>query len=398
MAIDGTSGDDELRGTPRADVINGGAGDDTIYGRAGNDRLNGDDGDDELFGGSGNDQLNGGAGDDALHGGAGNDELDGGDGDDVLNGGAGRDILNGGAGDDVLNGGSGRDVLHGGAGDDVLNGGAGRDILNGGEGDDVLNGGAGRDRYVFDGSFGDDTIVGFDNGDRIELSDLTSYSIAQDGDNVLITTTSGTIMVRDATVQQVASRIEVACLVKGTLVRTPRGEVAVEALAIGDEVTTVDGRVARVKWVGRRAYSRSFLEANDKIRPVLITAGALGAHGPERDLMVSPEHAVLVDQVLVPAGLLVDGAGIRMARDLDRVDYFHLEFDEPQVIITNGAATESYVEQGNRRMFSNYSEYAALYGEADEPAPRLRRFTLVDGGSALDKIRDRLNSRLASAA
>ena len=398
MAIDGTSGDDELRGTPRADVINGGAGDDTIYGRAGNDQLNGEEGDDELFGGSGHDSLDGGAGDDVLHGGAGNDRLDGGDGDDVLNGGAGRDVLNGGAGDDVLNGGAGQDVLTGGAGDDVLNGGAGADVLNGGEGDDVLNGGAGRDRYVFDGAFGDDTIVGFDNGDRIQLSDLTTYSITQSGDDVLVTTTSGSILVRDATVQQVASRIEVACLVRGTLVRTPHGEVAVESIAIGDAVTTVDGRTARVKWIGQRAYSRSFLEANDKIRPVLIGAGALGAHGPDRDLMVSPEHAVLIDTVLVPAGLLVNDAGIRRTRGLDRVDYFHLEFDEPQVIITNGAATESYVEQGNRRMFSNHAEYSALYGEADETAPRLRRFTLVDGGPALDKIRDRLNGRIASAA
>lgn len=412
----GTSGDDSLTGTPGIDVISGGDGDDVIVGRAGADTLNGDAGDDILRGGAGNDMLSGGDGDDQLYGGAGDDTLSGDDGDDQLYGGAGNDVLSGGAGDDQIRGGAGndtlsggdgddqlfggagRDTLSGGAGDDFLSGGAGADILNGGAGDDVLEGGAGADRFVFDGDSGADTILDFQNNDRIELTGLTSYAIAQDGDDVVITTDSGSILVKGATVQQVASRIEVACLVKGTLVQTPRGEVAIEAIAIGDDVVTADGGSARVKWIGTRAYSRSFLNANDKIAPVLIRAGALGRHGPRRDLMVSPEHAVLIDGVLVPAGLLANGDSIRQVRDLDLVEYFHLEFDEPQVIVTNGAATESYVEQGNRRMFANHADYAALYGEAERSGARLRRFELVDRGPKLQRIRERLGADLASAA
>jgi hypothetical protein len=380
MPINGTPDDDELRGTAAPDEINGGDGDDTILGRAGDDVLNGDDGDDQIDGGAGNDEINGGDGDDTLEGKAGEDTIDGGEGDDAIYGGAGTDSLTGGAGDDYISGGSGADTITGGAGDDAL------------------EGGAGADRYVFEGDFGTDTILDFANADRIDLTAYTSYSIEQDGDDVLIHAGTGTIIVKDATVQQVAARVEVACLVRGTLVRTPNGETAVETLSIGDEVLTVDGTAVPVKWIGRRAYSKSFLDANENIVPVEIGAGALGGNMPARALRVSPEHAVLVGDVLVPAGLLVDGAGIRRARGLESVEYFHLEFDDPQVIVTNGAATESYVELGNRRMFANYAEYTELYGEDGSDRPRQRRFELVDQGPGLERVRARLPGATARAA
>jgi hypothetical protein len=181
-------------------------------------------------------------------------------------------------------------------------------------------------------------------------------------------------------------------------VRTPNGEVAVESLAIGDQVVTVDGASVPVKWIGRRGYSKSFLDANENIVPVEICAGALGGDMPTRSLLVSPEHAVLVGEVLVPVGRLVDGAGIRRARGLSTVEYFHLEFDEPQVIVTNGAATESYVELGNRRMFANYAEYAELYGEDGSDRPGQRRFEWVDQGPGLERVRARLPGATARAA
>jgi hypothetical protein len=87
-------------------------------------------------------------------------------------------------------------------------------------------------------------------------------------------------------------------------------------------------------------------------------------------------------------------------RDIDRVDYYHLEFDEPQVIFTNGAPTESYVENGNRRMFANYRDYVARYGREEEEGPgeRARRFTVMSGGAAIDAIRARLAQEARLAA
>ncbi len=400
------NGDDIVRGGRGDDEIFGGSGDDQLFGGVGDDVLNGGSGDDELNGGAGDDVLNGGSGDDVLNGGSGDDELRGGSGDDELNGGSGDDVLFGGSGDDELRGGAGDDELNGGTGDDVLVGGAGDDILVGGAGDDELRGGAGDDTFVFAAGAGNDEIVDLRANDTIDITAITSVTdvsqltISQSGDDVIIELPGGgSISVRGATVDEVIAQIEVACLLRGTMIATPTGEVPVEQLSIGDEVLTVDGVARPIRWIGTRAYAGAFVKAGKKIAPVVFKTGSLGPNMPSRDLYVSPEHAVLVDNVLVPADLLVNGSSIRQVADIDTVEYFHLEFDAPEVIITNGTPTESYVDHGNRRMFANYQEYVALYGETVAPAAEgKRRFYTVHGGEALEAIRRRLavEARLAA--
>jgi VCBS repeat-containing protein len=157
-AINGTSGNDKLSGTPKKDVIHGRAGDDTILGEGGNDIITGGSGNDVISagagrdfvrGGSGNDTISGGAGSDRLNGGAGNDTVSGDEGNDVISGGAGNDRLSGGSGNDRLNGGAGNDTLLGGAGNDRLDGGTGNDTLDGGAGSDRIEGGAGNDLGIY---------------------------------------------------------------------------------------------------------------------------------------------------------------------------------------------------------------------------------------------------------
>lgn len=410
--IKGTHNDDTLHGGNGDDTITGRAGDDVLHGRAGDDVIRGGSGDDQLFGGRGDDVLDGGSGDDVLHGGSGDDRLTGGSGDDVLRGGSGDDVLNGGSGDDLLRGGSGDDVLTAGSGDDILRGGSGDDVLNGGSGDDLLAGGAGDDKltggsgddtYAFSGNFGSDVIADLDSGDKIDLtafgsitnvSDLTITEV--DGDTVIAVPGGGTITVQGLTPSEVISQIEVACVMRGTWVRTPAGEVPVETLAIGDTVVTIDGAAEKIKWIGRRAYARPFLRYSGKIAPIMFEPGSIGPNQPARELYVSPEHAVYVDNVLVPAKLLENGTTIRQISDFDEVEYFHLEFDEPQVILTNSAPTESYVDTGNRRMFANYREYVSSYGSANETEHRSRRFYMIHGGAALQAIRRRLAGNVAA--
>lgn len=412
----GTSDDDLLHGGSSDDILYGYSGDDTIEGRGGDDVLYGGSGDDSLFGGKGDDLLKGGSGDDLLSGGKGDDILSGGSGDDVLlggrgddelSGGSGDDVLSGGKGDDVLSGGSGDDVLKGGSGDDVLKGGSGDDVLVGGSGDDRLTGGSGDDTFQFAGHFGEDTVTDLRAGDTIDLTafsgitDVSQLTITQVGNDTLITVPGsggGSITVKGLTPAEVVSHLDVACLMRGTMVLTPDGEVPVETLAIGDEVLTVDGEAETVKWIGRRAYARPFLAVGDRIAPILFRAGSLGTDMPTRDLYVSPEHAMYVDDVLVPAKLLVNGDSIVQVGDFDRVEYFHLEFEEAQVITTNGAPSESYVETGNRRMFVNHDEFVALYGDASQAGERARRFYMIGGGSALDAIRGRLSAEASMPA
>lgn len=374
-------------------ILNGTGNDDTLNGKGGNDTLNGNDGVDTLDGGVGDDTLNGGAG------------------GDTLNGGGDNDTLNGDGGADTLNGDAGADTLNGGAGNDTLHGGTGADKLNGGTGDDSLTGGNGADVFQFtpaSGGFGSDEIMDFNAGvDRIDLKNFTnvtavsSLTITKSGANVLITVpgsgagAGGTITVYGATVAEVKAAIDVACLARGTRVATPSGSQPVETLAIGDFVETIDGVAKPIRWIGRRAFAGAFLQGNEKAMPVSIAAGAFGK-APTRELLVSPDHAVQVGNVLVPAKLLVNGSTIRQRNDLDLVEYFHLEFETGEVILTEGLPTESYVETSNRNMFANAAEYAELYGDA--PAGQVaRRLPLVTGGAELAAVRASLPGATCAA-
>jgi Hint domain/RTX calcium-binding nonapeptide repeat (4 copies) len=413
--IDGTAGDDLIIARAGDDVINGGAGDDTIYagagndvvdGGSGNDTIYGGRGDDEIYGGAGDDVVDGGTGDDVIYGGAGNDVLAGGAGDDVINGGAGDDVISGGSGDDVIRGGAGNDVIEAGAGDDEVWGGAGDDVIDGGAGNDILRGGSGHDVFRFAAGSGNDRILDFDKSrDRIDLTAFHDYRLSQVGNDTVVTYAGGQITLAGVSPEGLADAIDIACVVRGTLIRTPAGEVPVETLSIGDAVVTADGLSRPVKWIGRRGYAKAFIQRNPKVAPVLITQGALGEDAPATDLAVSPEHGIYVDGALVPAKLLVNDDTIRTVLDVESVEYFHVELETPDVLWTNGARTESYVNHGNRRMFANWPEYVARYGGEDE-APRgsdgeyVRRHRVVYGGAALQSIRARQagTTTLTSAA
>lgn len=137
-----TNGNDVIRGTAGADIIDGLGGDDVICGLQGNDTIDGGDGFDKVFAGQGNDTINGGVGNDRLVGGPGNDIISGGNGNDRIQGGPGSDQLFGQNGTDRIAGNDGNDMLSGGGADDRLFGNLGRDMLFGNDGDDVLRGGA----------------------------------------------------------------------------------------------------------------------------------------------------------------------------------------------------------------------------------------------------------------
>ena len=184
-----------------------------------------------------------------------------------------------------------------------------------------------------------------------------------------------------------------ACFCRGTLILTERGEVAVEDLAIGDRVVTLSGAVRAIKWIGRRAYDGRFVAANRKVMPIRVAAGALAQGLPARDLFLSPEHALYLDGQLVPAGLLVNGAAIRQVESVDRLEYFHIELDRHDVILAEGAPTETFVDCDSRVIFHNAGEFAELYPD-DLPAPWAFCAPRAEAGSAeLAAIRAALAER-----
>ena len=183
--------------------------------------------------------------------------------------------------------------------------------------------------------------------------------------------------------------VEVPCFLAGTLILTSQGEVTVEALAAGDMVVTASGEHRPVRWIGTRSYAGRFLAANPNVQPIRFRAGSLGDGLPRRDLLVSPEHAMFLDGVLIPARCLVNGSTIVQQRGLERVDYYHIELDTHDVLLAESAPSESYLDDDSRGMFHNASEFAAMYPDA--PVPGRFCAPKVDDGYQLEAIRRRLS-------
>ncbi|MAQ85223.1 MAG: hypothetical protein CMH12_18515 [Maritimibacter sp.] len=173
------------------------------------------------------------------------------------------------------------------------------------------------------------------------------------------------------------------CFAAGTLIATPSGESVVETLEIGDLVTTADGRTVPVKWVGHQTLHKVFTPA-DNFTPVRVSAGALGDGLPHTDLVLTTDHALIMDGLAITAGALVNGSTIAFEpiESLpDRVTYYHVETEDHDVILANGTAAETFLDVGTRRNFDNHAEYVALYGTermvAEMPLPRVSSARLV---------------------
>jgi hypothetical protein len=152
-----------------------------------------------------------------------------------------------------------------------------------------------------------------------------------------------------------------ACFMAGTMVRGPNGEVAVETLKIGDPVVTHDGRVAPVRWVGRQTVSLIFADPL-RVLPIRIKAGALADNVPARDLLLSPDHALLVDGVLMQAGALVNGTSIVRESNVPQTfTYYHVELDDHALILAENTPAETFIDNVDRLAFDNWAEHEALY-------------------------------------
>ena len=395
--VDGGSGNDTIRTGDDSDTIYGGTGDDSINAGIDDDEVYGDDGDDSIIGSHGSDSLYGGEGNDTIYGGFGNEPIAGYEGEEVdatdPQPNNGKDYIEGGAGNDVLYGEDDNDTILGGADDDYIDGGIDDDSLDGGDGDDTIVGGQGDDTIVgaagndsMRGDAGRDTFTNVNGGDTIDGgagTDETDYdvidlrgSLSPGGGYRIVNVTEdidpgddtdgdspndgidGTIVFTDASGTETGrldfTNIEeiIPCFTPGTLIATPKGERRVEDLVVGDRVITRDNGIQEIRWVGAREMTGQELAHKAHLLPVLIRQGALGNNLPERDMLVSPNHRVLVAndktalyfeerEVLVAAKHLTGLEGVDIV-ETSGTTYIHVMFDQHEVILSDGTWTESF--------------------------------------------------------
>ncbi len=171
----------------------------------------------------------------------------------------------------------------------------------------------------------------------------------------------------------------VICFASGTNIQTPEGPKPIQELVEGDKLLTKDDGAQEILWVGQRRMSGARLHVMPHLRPVRIRAGALCEGEPDADLLVSPEHKLLVKgaaakalfntpEVLVAAKDLVNDQTVLVDHGLQEVTYIHLMLERHQVVWANGVETESFhpantslnaINEGQRnRLFDIFPDLA----------------------------------------
>ncbi|OZI57683.1 Hint domain-containing protein [Bordetella genomosp. 4] len=185
------------------------------------------------------------------------------------------------------------------------------------------------------------------------------------------------------------------CFVKGTMIETDSGPVAVESLAIGDKIMSSSG-LRTVKWVGWRHYHAITLRTPEQRAaslPVRILAGALGDNLPSQDLRVSPWHHLFIDGVLIRAKDLINGKSILQETNVTAFSYYHVELDRFDVILAHGMFSESWADGGNRSFFQNVDITSLLPEDMQRRRARRPGFKVLREADEIAVIHKRIAAR-----
>lgn len=247
----------------------------------------------------------------------------------------------------------------------IYTGGTSTDVLVNAGGTLALDGGMASGVTLTSGALVDVGTLAFDAADtativggvlEIENGTSTLFSLALSGDY------AGAAVSVSADAGSGTDLTLTLCFYPGTRIATPAGEVVVEDLRAGDLVMTAEG-AKPVRWIGESHVHMRFADHLRSL-PVRIKAGALGDGLPARDLLLSPDHALFLDGVLVQAGALVGLPGISRERDVpEQFTYYHVELASHELLSAEGALAESFVDNVERRHFANWDEREA------DPAP-----------------------------
>ena len=185
------------------------------------------------------------------------------------------------------------------------------------------------------------------------------------------------------------------CFLRGTKIQTAEGECKVEDLAIGDMLPTMFGGLCPVQWIGHYPIKKSDPSkswAKDAL-PVRIARSAFAANVPHADLYVTAGHAVLIDGVLVPAEMLINGTTVTRfeAREYDELEFFHIKLESHDVIYAEGAPLETLLEVNESAV--NFAEYFRRHGTPTTEEARCAPH--VSSGGRLGQLKSRIRSAVS---
>jgi Hint domain len=185
------------------------------------------------------------------------------------------------------------------------------------------------------------------------------------------------------------------CFLKGTKIQTAAGERKIEDLAIGDLLPTMFGGLRPVQWIGRYSFKRSDPSRPwvKDAQPVRIACSALASNVPHADLYVTAAHALLIDGVLVPAEMLINGRTIKRfdAFEFDELEFFHIKLESHDVIHAEGALVETLLEVDESAI--NFAEYFRQYGTPTTNEARCAPH--LDFGGRRGGLRSRIRSAIS---
>ncbi len=246
---------------------------------------------------------------------------------------------------------------------------------NAGSHNDTMDGGAGINTATYAGLESDYVLTR--HGGVVTVVDTRVGS--PDGTDTL--TNIQTLTFANATISTAA----LPCFAGGTRIATARGEIAVERLRVGDIALTASGGRMAVRWLGhRRLDCRRHARPWD-VHPVRVLRDAFAPGQPRRDLLLSPDHALLAGGVLIPVRYLINGATIRQ-EPVGVITYWHVELERHDVVLAEGLAAESYLDTGNRHAFVEGGDAIMLHPDFARQAWQARGCAelVMDGRRLLD--------------
>lgn len=213
-------------------------------------------------------------------------------------------------------------------------------------------------------------LTDFDNDNTFESGDVTpsgdtyigitnvagfNMPVFDDGSTISVYNSSGGLVTFPQNLPSIVPGVFGFCFATDTQIATPSGAAMVQDLQIGDVISTATGGSTRVLWVGRQTLMPAFNPAARRCL-VRIKAGALGNNLPARDLRVTSDHGMLIDNLIVTAGALINGSTIDWEAPEalgDRYTVYHVETENHEVLLAEGAPAETFVDYAARRAFDN---------------------------------------------